>query len=84
MKTITLPELIAEYNEIQNKVPSYRLGQHFINRCIKIESDSLLDGLWDEENFTSAKSRIIDVCAAYHWYDKGQYIMPYLKGDKCT
>lgn len=81
MKTITLDELIAEFNEIQKKVPTYRLGQHFINRCIVDESDPRLDHLWEEENFQYAKDHIIEICGAYHWYHRGVFVMPYLKED---
>lgn len=37
METIQLPELYAEWYRQWLKVPSYRFGQHFINRCVPNE-----------------------------------------------
>lgn len=68
IETTSLAELVYEYQVIKQKVPSYRLGQHFINTCIKESSSDFYCKLWNEEDEVEALKIIGDVAADYCWF----------------
>ena len=63
---MTLTDLYTTYYTIKETNPSYRLGQHFINLCIKDESDPLLNGLWEKDG-VEAEEIILKVIDTYQW-----------------
>ncbi|QKN88431.1 hypothetical protein vBValSX1_38 [Vibrio phage vB_ValS_X1] len=67
LKTISIHALILEYSGVSEKEPSYRLGQHFINRCVRDDKDPLLAGLWEETDPEMASIQILKVCDAWQW-----------------
>lgn len=67
-ETISFKDLIAEYTTIKQGVPSYRLGQHFINTCIKESSSDFYCKLWNEEDDVAAIDAICDIADQYCWY----------------
>lgn len=61
---ITYKELLNEYYYLRADTISYRLGQHFINRCIAKGTDPRLKGLWDapfEEAVVRVRNYYIDM-----------------------
>lgn len=68
MKTQSLSDFYKEFYAIKKNVPSYRLGQHFINKFVKDEhSDSLFKGLWNMRGESVVKSRIHIILETYQW-----------------
>ena len=66
--TMTWKQFYKSYLELSNKVPSYRLGQHFINVFIKDESvDSELAVLWSESNQVLAINQCLRLIEQYQW-----------------
>lgn len=45
--TIPWDEFYSTYRELRNEVPSYRLGQHFVNLFIKDRSSDAYNKLWN-------------------------------------
>jgi len=59
-------DFIKDFNYHQEKSPSYRLGQHFINVFIKDEDDELIGDLWNKSG-TSAVKHINRIIETYQW-----------------
>lgn len=65
--TMTIHQLLEEYDNTKVNAHSYRFGQHFINRCVRSEEDEILRGLWDQGNFTLAYEHVLFVCKRWNW-----------------
>lgn len=68
LETVSFGQLINEWVKINSESPSYRFGQHFINRCFY--SDQGFDDLW---NASSDKAGVMigDIFDSYNWpYDR--------------
>jgi hypothetical protein len=66
MKSITWDEFLEEFSSIKKSNNSYRLGQAFINKFIKDESDKVLEGLWEKDWF-DAVVQITEIIDEYQW-----------------
>lgn len=67
MKPISLAGLYHEWQLKNEKVASYRLGQHFINRCICDSSPRRFQVLWNIEDPVLALGAIQSICQEYQW-----------------
>lgn len=68
MQTLSWKQFYRNYLELSNKVPSYRLGQHFIIMFIKDENaDEELSGLWNQTNQVLAINQCLKVIDKYQW-----------------
>lgn len=63
----TLQDLITEFHNIQKDVPTYRLGQHFINEFIKDSSTQEMCSLWEEREYGIALGKIYELIGKYQW-----------------
>lgn len=66
----TYQDFIISWKQINDRVPSYRLGQHFINLFIKDCSDftcsEVCKGLWNKTGDEAFK-QIKDIINVYQW-----------------
>lgn len=68
MESTSLKELIIQYKVIESAAPDYRLGQHFINQCIKKEDNSFdYHLLWKEKDETRAQEQILLIINKLQW-----------------
>ncbi|AGH32154.1 hypothetical protein VPHG_00087 [Vibrio phage 11895-B1] len=49
------------------KNPHYRLGQHFINLCVKDPSTPEMCRLWNEKSIDKARLSIYHLIRQYNW-----------------
>jgi len=63
----TITNFTNEYYEIKTSVPSYRFGQHFINKFIKDSSSEEMQELWNEEDVDNAAELVYDLIDQYKW-----------------
>ena len=63
---MTYAQFYRNFLNLKVNVPSYRLGQYFINLFIKDETDAVLKGLWDKTD-TEASEQIKTVLDKYQW-----------------
>ena len=63
---MTYTQFYRNFLNLKVEVPSYRLGQYFINLFIKDETDPVLKGLWDKTD-TEASEQIKTVLDKYQW-----------------
>lgn len=66
MRTISWVDFYKTFISIKETVPSYRLGQHFINMFIKDESDEVVQGLWKKSG-DAAFFQCQEVINKYQW-----------------
>lgn len=66
LQTISWTDFYQSFITIKDSVPSYRLGQHFINTFIKDETDPDLDGLWDKTDSVAAE-HCFEIIKKYQW-----------------
>ncbi len=64
---MTYQQFLYEYFLICEEVPSYRLGQHFINCFIKDSSTPTLQRLWNESNYQVTSGMITVLIDVYQW-----------------
>ena len=66
--TISYQDFYKSFLSIRENVPSYRLGQHFINMFIKDENTcfELTKGLWQKTG-DEAMTQICEIIKAYQW-----------------
>ncbi|AUR86393.1 hypothetical protein NVP1084O_186 [Vibrio phage 1.084.O._10N.261.49.F5] len=64
----TWQDFYKGFIEIKEKVPSYRLGQHFMNLFIEddYQSDMMFKGLWDKTG-DAAMTQIMEIINVYQW-----------------
>ncbi len=71
LRTTSLCQLEREYFDICNDVSSYRLGQHFINCCIKSgsgdEDKLFFSRLWNENDVDKAREMLYSLITRYQW-----------------
>lgn len=56
-----------EFEDIQSRNPTYRLGQHFINRFIVDSSSEDMQKLWNERDQQVSMLRINKIVREYNW-----------------
>ena len=61
-----LTHLISQFHMIEEDIPSYRLGQHFINLCIEDSSSALMQELWNAKE-DRALDIISEIMDNYQW-----------------
>lgn len=64
----TYQDFITSWKQIHDKVPSYRIGQHWINLFIKDEQacEVMVKGLWNKTG-DEAFQQIKDIIDVYQW-----------------
>ena len=63
---MTYTQFYRNFLNLKVEVPSYRLGQYFINLFIKDETDPVLKGLWNKTDREAAE-QIHKVIDKYQW-----------------
>lgn len=64
---MSISQFEKNFYRLQAETPSYRLGQYFITLFIKRETDSRLDGLWEEKDPKVALKRVYQYCQDMNW-----------------
>ena len=66
--TITYQDFYKSFWSIRENVPSYRLGQHFVNMFVKDSNtrDKLFEGLYNKTG-DEAMTQICKIIEAYQW-----------------
>lgn len=65
--TYAIMDFHKEYEDIIKIVPTYRLGQHFINKFIKQSSSEEMCDLWNEWDSPTANLHIYEIIERYNW-----------------
>lgn len=63
----TIASFNVDYLKIFNEVPTYRLGQHFIDQFIKDSTSKEMCLLWEEKDTTKAYEKIYEIINRYDW-----------------
>ena len=64
----TYQDFHKSWKDIHDRVPSYRIGQHWVNLFIKDEmsNEVMIKGLW-EKTGEEAYEQINDIIQVYQW-----------------
>lgn len=72
-----LNHMITQAHQMQEDIPSYRVGQHFINLMgLESSTDEQLQRLWNSTDEQEVMNIIHDLMGRYHW--KGN-LMPNIR-----
>lgn len=63
----TYQDFHKSWQDIHDKVPSYRFGQHFINLFIVDSSSDTMQKLWSSVDEDETMNIIIDTIEGYCW-----------------